>query len=281
MNRETPSRDLTLIVGATGKTGRRVVERLKSRGVPTRAVSRSSEVRFDWGDRSTWIAALEGVSTAYITYAPDLAIPGAVESVEAFVDLAVESGIRRLVLLSGRGEEEAQRCEKVIQRPEVEWTVVRASWFAQNFSEGPFIEMVISGEITLPAGDVGEPFIDVDDIADVVTAALTEEGHSGLTYEVTGPRLLTFADAAQEMAEATGRPIRYRQVPADAFATGMAEAGLPAEIVWLMDYLFTRVLDGRNAYVSDGVQRALGRDPKDFSDYARQVVGDGVWEKAS
>ena len=139
---------------------------------------------------------------------PDLAIPGATDAVRAFVERAVEHGVRRLVLLSGRGEEEAQECELIIQRPEIEWTVVRCSWFSQNFSEGEFLDMVLAGEIALPAGDVGEPFVDVDDIADVAVAALTEDGHAGQVYELTGPRLLTFAEAVDEIASATGRAIR-------------------------------------------------------------------------
>ena len=277
MNSTTQSEGLTLVLGGRGKTGRRVVERLASRGVPTRVASRGGDPPFDWGDESTWGAALDGVTAAYISYAPDLAIPGATDAIHAFVERAVEQGVRRLVLLSGRGEEEAQQCELLIQRPEVEWTVVRASWFSQNFSEGEFLGMVLEGEITLPAGDVPEPFIDVDDIADVAVAALTEDGHAGQIYEVTGPRLLTFAEAVDEIAQATGRAIRYVQIPAEAFAAGVAESGLPDDILWLLDYLFATVLDGRNAYLADGVRQALGREPRDFAEFARQAAAAGVW----
>ena len=281
MNNTTQSEGPTLVLGGTGKTGRRIVERLASRAVPTRVGSRASDPPFDWGDESTWGAALDGVTAAYISYAPDLAIPGATDAIHAFVERAVEQGVRRLVLLSGRGEEEAQECELLIQRPEVEWTVVRASWFSQNFSEGEFLGMVIAGEITLPAGDVPEPFIDVDDIADVAVAALTEDGHAGQIYEVTGPRLLTFAEAVDEIAEATGRTIRYVQIPAEAFAAGVAESGLPDDILWLLDYLFATVLDGRNAYLGNGVRQALGREPKDFAEFARQAAAAGVWDVQS
>ena len=278
MNSTTQSEGLTLVLGGTGKTGRRILERLATRGVPTRVGSRASDPPFDWDDQSTWGAALDGVTAAYISYAPDLAIPGATDAVRAFVERAVEHGVRRVVLLSGRGEEEAQQCELLIQRPEVEWTVVRASWFSQNFSEGEFLDMVIAGEITLPAGDVSEPFIDVDDIADVAVAALTEDGHAGQIYEVTGPRLLTFAEAVDEIAQATGRAIRYVQIPAEAFAAGVAESGLPEDILWLLDYLFATVLDGRNAYLADGVRQALGREPRDFAEFARQAAAAGVWD---
>ncbi len=274
------SEGLTLVLGGTGKTGRRVVERLASRGLPTRIGSRSGNPPFDWDDQSTWDAVLGGVTAAYISYAPDLAIPGATDAIRDFVERAVKQRVRRLVLLSGRGEEEAQLCEQIIQRPDVEWTVVRASWFSQNFSEGEFLDMVRAGEIALPAGEVGEPFIDVDDIADVAVAALTEDGHAGQVYEVTGPRLLTFAEAVNEIAQATGRMIQYVQIPPESFAAGVAEMGLPEDVAWLLDYLFATVLDGRNAYLADGVRRALGREPVDFADYARRIAAAGVWDVA-
>ena len=281
MDSATRSEGLTLVLGGTGKTGRRVAERLASRGVSTRVASRTGDPPFDWGDQSTWDAALDGVTAAYISYAPDLAIPGATDAVRAFVERAVEHGVRRLVLLSGRGEEEAQACELIIQRPDIEWTVVRASWFNQNFSEGEFLDMVLAGAITLPAGDVPEPFVDVDDIADVAVAALTGDGHAGQIYEVTGPRLLTFTEAVAEIARASGREIQYIQIPHEAFAAGIAESGAPYDMAWLLDYLFSTLLDGRNAYVCDGVQRALGREPTDFAEYARRIADSGVWNASS
>ena len=266
-----------LVVGGTGKTGRRVAERLTARGITVRIGSRSANPAFDWEDPSGWAAALDGVGAAYITYYPDLAAPGAPEAVRALVDQALARGVRRLVLLSGREEEEAQRAEQVLQDSGADWTIVRASWFSQNFSESVLLEGVLAGEIVLPAGDIGEPFIDADDIADVVVAALTEDGHVGKLYEVTGPRLLTFAEATAEIARATGHPVRYTRVPAQDFAAALAEQGSPAEVTALLLYLFTTVLDGRNAQLADGVQRALGRPPKDFADYARDTAASGVW----
>jgi steroid delta-isomerase-like uncharacterized protein len=267
----------TLVVGGTGKTGRRVAERLQANGIDTRIASRTSNPSFDWNDASTWEAVLEGVKAAYITYAPDLAIPGATDSIRRFVDKAVTQGVKRLVLLSGRGEEEAQASERIIQEAGVEWTVVRSSWFMQNFSEGEFLDMVLGGAITLPAADVPEPFIDINDIADVVVAALTEEGHAGEIYEVTGPRTLTFTELAQEISQAAGREVQFVQIPKAAFAQAIAESGAPDEIAWLLNYLFETVLDGRNAYVCDGVQRALGREPADFAEYARRIAARGAW----
>ncbi len=281
INSITRSEGLRLVLGGTGKTGRRIVERLESRGVPTRVASRAADQSFDWSDRSTWDAALDGVTAAYISDAPDLAIPGATDAIRDFVEKAVEHGVQRLVLLSGRGEEEAQLCERIVQDAGIEWTVVRASWFNQNFSEGEFLDMVLAGAITLPAGDVPEPFVDVDDIADVAVAALTEDGHAGQIYEVTGPRMLTFAEAVQEIGRASGREIQYSQIPGEAFAAGIAESGAPEDVAWLLHYLFSTVLDGRNAYVCNGVQRALGREPTDFAEYARRIAASGVWNVSS
>ncbi len=272
---------LVLVLGATGKTGRRVVQGLEARGVPTRLGSRSAIPSFDWNNEANWDDTLAGVESAYINYAPDLAIPGATDSIRAFVGRAKFHGVKRLVLLSGRGEEEAQACERIVQNSGVDFTVVRASWFNQNFSEGAFVEMVQAGQITLPVADTAEPFVDVDDIADVVVAALTEPGHAGEVYEVTGPRLLTFTDAAAEIAYASGRDIAYVPLSHDAFIKGAAESGAPEEAVWLMDYLFSTVLDGRNAYLADGVHRALGRPPKDFSVYAREIASTGIWSAAA
>jgi len=266
-----------LIIGGTGKTGRRVAEKLAALGVKTRVASRSSAIRFDWDDSSTWGAALEGVSAAYVTYSPDLAVPEAPPAIEGLVRMAEERGVRRLVLLSGRGEEEALRCERIALDANPDWTVVRASWFNQNFSEGFFAEPLRDGVLALPAGDVREPFVDAEDIADVAVAALTENGHEGRIYEVTGPRLLTFSEAVGEISRAAGRDLRYEQIPAEDFASGMRELEVPEQVVSLTRYLFETVLDGRNASVTDGVEQALGRPPRDFSDYAREAAAAGAW----
>jgi uncharacterized protein YbjT (DUF2867 family) len=281
VNNTIDSNGITLVLGGTGKVGRRIVEQLASRGIPTRAASRSATPAFDWDDHGTWDAAFDNVSAAFISFAPDLAVPGAPETIRALVDKAVTNGVKRLVLLSGRGEEEAQRCENIVLNSSIDSTIVRASWFDQNFSEGEFLDMVLTGAVTLPAGDVAEPFIDVNDIADVAVAALTEDGHAGQVYEVTGPRLMTFTQAVAEIARASGREVQYIQIPREAFMAGVAESGAPDDMAWLLDYLFTTVLDGRNAYLCDGVQRALGREPTDFAEYARRVADSGAWNTSS
>ncbi|MDJ1184758.1 NAD(P)H-binding protein [Roseofilum casamattae] len=278
-NNTQSTKELTLVLGATGKTGRRIVAGLNAKGVPTRSGSRSATPAFDWHHEAGWDACLKDVKAVYINYAPDLAMPGATDAIQSFINRAKSHGVRRFVLLSGRGEAEAQACERIVQESEVDWTIVRASWFNQNFSEGAFLDMVMGGQITLPAGNIPEPFVDVDDIAEVAVAALTEPGHAGEVYEVTGPRLMTFADIARELSNAIGREIAYVSVPHDAFVAGVKESGAPKEVVWMLDYLFTTVLDGRNAHLTDGVQRALGRDPKDFADYAKEVAATGLWQR--
>lgn len=280
MDFEGEQNGVTLVLGGSGKTGRRVTDKLRALGVNTRAVSRSTTPRFNWNDPTSWTGVLNGVTAVYITYAPDLAIPGAREQVQAFSQLAAEHNVQRLVLLSGRGEKEAQRCEHAVQELDIEWTIVRASWFMQNLSEGEFLGMVRGGAITLPAADVGEPFIDVNDIADVVVAALTEPGHAHEIYEVTGPRLLSFEQVASEISKATTRSIGFVQVPSDVFASEIAHAGVPEDVAWLLGYLFDTVLDGRNSRICDGVFRALGRQPVDFVTFAGRVAARGDWAEA-
>ncbi|MBP2559425.1 uncharacterized protein YbjT (DUF2867 family) [Neorhizobium galegae] len=264
-----------LIIGGKGKTGSRVAERLQALNRPVRYASRSTG--FDWTERSTWAPALEGASAAYITYYPDLAVKGAPNDIQALATLAVSLGVKRLVLLSGRGEPEAQESEQRLIASGADWTVVRASWFNQNFDEGQLSPMILAGELALPVSTVREPFIDAGDIADVVAAALTDPRHIGQIYEVTGPQLLTFAEAVAEIGKASGRDIVFQTIPKEAFVDGLKQAEVPADIAELLLELFTVVLDGRNEYLSDGVMRALGRPAKSFSDYARDAADRGAW----
>lgn len=267
----------TLVLGGTGKTGRRVAERLTRREMRVRIGSRSGMPPFDWENPATWQPAVEGVASAYVSYYPDLAFPGAADAVQAFVELAVRSGVTKLVLLSGRGEEGAMRGEQAVRSSGVNWSIVRASWFFQNFSEHFLLEPVLAGEVAFPAGQIAEPFIDAEDVADVAVAALADDRHNGQLYEVTGPRLLTFGEAIEGIATATGRKIRYVPVSGDEYASAMREYGVPEDFTNPLVQLITTVLDGRNAHLSDGVRRALGREPRDFSEYARATAATGVW----
>jgi uncharacterized protein YbjT (DUF2867 family) len=266
-----------LVLGGTGKSGRRVVERLRAGGRPVRVGSRSAAPPFDWEDRATWGPALDGVDSVYLTYYPDLAVPGAREATREFADLAVAGGVSRLVLLSGRGEPEAERAEQAVRDTGADLTILRSDWFMQNFSEDYMLEHVLSGEIRLPAGYVPTPFLDADDLADAAVAALTDDRHVGQLYELTGPRPLTMAAAAAEIAEAAGRELTYVPVTLEEHAAEAAAHGVPDEVIELLTYVFGEVLDGRNADTADGVERALGREPRDFADYVRRTAATGVW----
>jgi len=269
--------DPILVLGTTGKTGSRVAQRLHARGVPVRAGGRSADPPFDWDDRATWPAALRGTSAAFVVFPPDLAVPGAAEAVGAFAEQALAAGCRRRVLLSGRGEPEAERAERGLAASGADATVLRASWFMQNFSEGAFADAVRSGELALPAGDRRAPFVDADDVADAAVAVLTEPGHGGEVHELTGPRALTHGEIADTIARVTGRPLRYVPITTDAFVRALEAAGVPADVVALLRYLFEEVLVEDNAGVTDGVSGLLGRPPRDFATFARDAAAGGAW----
>ncbi|WJV46849.1 NmrA family NAD(P)-binding protein [Streptomyces flavofungini] len=270
---------LLLVLGATGKTGRRVVPRLRAAGHTVRAASRSGETRFDWHDRTTWAPVLSGVTGLY------LIAPEDPEPVVDFVAQAAAAGVRRFVVLSGRGADVSQeaflpgmwRAERAVADAGVDWTVVRANNFAQNFSEDFFHAAVLSGRLALPVGETVEPFVDVEDIADVVVALLTEDGHSGRVYELSGPRALTYGAAVAEIAEASGRPVRFEAVTPEQFRTELTTDGVPEAVAQELTDLFTFVTEGHLSSPATGVRDVLGREPKDFSAYVKSAAAAGAW----
>jgi uncharacterized protein YbjT (DUF2867 family) len=266
-----------LLTGGTGHTGRRIDERLRRFGHTVRVTSRHREPRFDWDDPKTWDVHLRGVTAVYLCYSPDLAFPGAAETVSAFADTAAEHGVQRAVLLSGRGEDGATRAENLVLAGRLETTVVRCAWFAQNFSEHFLHGSVLRGRLALPAGQVREPFVDLDDVADVAVRALTGGGHTGQVLELTGPDALTFGAAAATLAAAIGRPVGYADVPPAQFIADLTSVGVPQAEAEALTWLFTEVLDGRNEAVTDTVARVLGRPAGSFADYARRTAATGVW----
>jgi uncharacterized protein YbjT (DUF2867 family) len=280
METHTHTNQNILVIAASGKTGRRVTALLEARGVTVRRGSRSGTPPFDWADRGSWGSALDGMDAAYIVYTPDIAVPSAPSDIAAFVELARERGLKKLVLLSGRIGEETPECERIVAESGLAWTVIRPGWFNQNFSEGEFLGMVEGGAITLPHPDVPEPYVDADDIAEVAVAALTEEGHDGEVYEVTGPEPLTYAQVAEQLSDAIGREIRYEEITPEQLWAGLASAGMPDELVEIMKYLFGVTASGVNAHVTDGVERALGRQPRSFAEYAARAAASGAWSRA-
>ncbi len=281
MSHLTHSKDLiTGIIGATGKTGARVNASLNAMGMSTRPMSRHSDTVFDWGDRSGWAQALSGLHALYITYSPDLAVPAAEDDIAYLIQVARDANIQHLVLLSGRGEEGAQLAEQQIQNSGIEWNVVRASWFMQNFSESFMLDGVMQRQVVLPQVAVKEPFIDVDDIAAVAIAALTRPELRNRVFEITGPELLSFADCVNGISAAINEPVAYIPVPLEAYLGGMAEQGAPEDMLWLMNELFTEVLDGRNENTTSTIEEILGRPATTFAEYAEKVARSGAWKGA-
>lgn len=266
-----------LVLGGTGKTGKRVAERLLKLNQPVRIGSRQASPKFDWNDQSTWAGALNDISRVYITFQPDIAVPGAVETIQSFVKMAVKGGVQKLVLLSGRGEKEAEQCEQIVMSSGMDWTIVRASWFMQNFSENYLLDSILAGYVALPTNGILEPFVDANDIADVVTISLTSERSTNKIYELTGPRLLSFKQAILEISQASNLSIQYKEVSIEEYVDMLKKHKTPDEFIWLMRYLFTEVLDGRNAHLTKDVELALGRKATDFSSYVKKVVAAGVW----
>ncbi|MBC2604551.1 SDR family oxidoreductase [Pelagicoccus albus] len=266
-----------LVIGASGKTGRRVTERLRNANIAVKAASRSSETRFDWDDQATWEPAISGATGAYITVYPDLSFPGVADRVQAFAELAVANGCKRLVLLSGRGEEGALDSENRLRASGADWTIVRCSVFSQNFSES-FQDAIRHGFLSMPVGDILEPFIDADDIAEVASAAFLDDRHVGQVYELSGPRLLSMQDVVHDLSDALGREVQFQSVSVEAYAEELEQHGFPKEESLPVAQLIADVLDGRNAYLADGVQRALGREAKDFADFARDAAAEGIWD---
>ena len=276
-NTHTDTTRNTLVIGATGKTGSRVAARLRDLGAPVKPASRSSETYFDWTDPESWVEALDGVDATYITYFPDLALPGAAETVRAFVDVALDRGVRRHVLLAGRGEEGAERAERSLMESGADWTILRCGFFAQNFSE-ILADPIRAGVMAMPEAAGPDPFLDIDDVADVAVAALTDDSHIGQLHELTGPRIVTMEQVADILSDATGRPVRYVPMPHDAYTAELVDAGLPAEVAGHLTDVITEALDGRNAHVTNGVERVLRRPARDFADYARHAAATGAWD---
>ncbi|MCG8923091.1 SDR family NAD(P)-dependent oxidoreductase [Lentzea sp. CC55] len=247
-----------LVLGATGKTGRRVTDLL---GAASRPASRSSSTRFDWSDQDTWEPALAGTTAVYVVPPEDPS------PLAEFVPLAVKSGVTRLVLLSMRGAQDDDPFEAAVKDSGAEWTVLRPTWFMQNFDEDMFAAPVQHGELAVPAGEGVHPFIDVVDIAEVAVVALTQHGHDGQTYELSGPEALSFPEMLARITEVTGRPVRYSDIAPEEFAASMRALGYPDEIADLVTMLLVRIRTGEEAHLSDGVRRVLGREPRTFADY--------------
>ena len=267
-----------LIIGGTGKTGRRVGSRLQDRGLPVTSLSRPE---LDWADPATWSSVEQPAATAYVTFAPDLTFPGAPDGVADIVERMARSGVRRFVLLSGRGEPEAKLVEdrmiEVAERHGAEWGIVRCGVFMQNFDEGFLAPALEAGHLRFPAGPVREPFLDVEDVADVAVGMLLGDVPANRAYELTGPELMTFSEATAVIAAASGRPISFTEISTAELAADLVGAGFSAEDAEALGDLFAHILDGHNEHLADGVREALGRPARRFAEYAARAVAGGAW----
>jgi len=271
-----------LIIGGTGKTGRKVVESLELLNQNVRVGSRSSQPAFDWNNEDTWEDVLEGMDKMYITYQPDLAVSGAKQSIENLIALAQKKNLKKVVLLSGKGEREAELCEQVVIHSGLEYTIVRASWFSQNFSESFFLEPIQQGFVALPQAEVQVPYVDTGDIADVVVEALLHEQHNGNIYQLTGPTTLSFKEAITEIAKTTEREITFVPISIEAYVAAMKEQGIPGDFVWLVEYLFTEVLGNPMvSEISNDIEKVLKRKPKSFVEYVHETKKTGIWESTT
>ncbi|MFY0687452.1 MAG: NAD(P)H-binding protein [Cyclobacteriaceae bacterium] len=268
-----------LVIGGKGKTGRKVVEKLTSLGKEVRSASRSTNPGFDWEDPTTYAGVLEGVDAVYITFQPDLAIPPAEKAIKLFVHEAAKYEVKNLVLLSGRGEEGAEKCEEIVMNSGIDWTIVRADWFSQNFSENFFLESILAGQVALPMHETPVAYVDTDDISDVVVASLLDSKHVGQIYTLTGPTMLKFDEVINEIADATGRNIQFNPVSLEQYLDMMREHNIPEDFLWLVEYLFGQVLDGRNVSTTNDIEKVLGRKAKEFSEYVKETAATGVWNQ--
>ncbi|WP_272152114.1 NAD(P)H-binding protein [Tenacibaculum aiptasiae] len=267
-----------LVIGGTGKTGRRVVEQLQNKGIEPRIGSRGASPSFDWDDKSTWENALNGIERMYVTYYPDLAVPGAKEAIQELTKQAKVSGVKKIVLLSGKGETEAEACEKIVMDSGIDYTIVRASWFNQNWSESFFLDPILSGEVALPLSDVLIPFVDANDIAEVAATVLLDDTYNGDIVEVTGPELINFKDVVSMIAKASNRNLNFHDITLQQYVEGMKQQQVPGDVVWLIEYLFSHVLTNpNNQLVVNDVERVLGRKAKSFSAYAEDTAKTGIW----
>lgn len=267
-----------LVIGSTGKTGSRIFSRLQTMGADVVPASRKSEKPFDWYQESTWTVALTGIDSVYVAFQPDLAVPNSLEIIARFVEIAKQAGVRKLVLLSGRGEQEAMACEDIILGSGLQCTILRASFFMQNFSEGFWVDGILSRDFVIPTITSKEPFLDIDDLADVAVQALTTNDHNRKIYELTGPDLLSFREIINRISAALGVEIKFSEIPLEQYTALLRSYQVPDDVVWLIDYLFREVLDGRNESVSKDIESVLQRPASSLDNYIQKTVAAGMWK---
>ncbi|MCE7006009.1 NAD(P)H-binding protein [Kibdelosporangium philippinense] len=268
-----------LVLGATGKTGSRLVRTLVAGGSQVRAASRSGSVPFDWSLPSTWEPALAGVRAVYLLAPQDPA------AASVFVKQAVQAGVTRFVALSGRAIDQfpgyflgMTAAEEAARDSGAEWTIIRPNNFNQNFSASDIWASALrAGSLGLPMDATPEPFIDAQDIADVAAVLLTSDGHHGQVYDLSGPRGITFADAVAKIGAATGRSMEFVEVTAAEYRASLLAEGASEEVAAELNALYDGMKAGLYTVPADGVQRVLGREPIDFDTYVARAAAEGAW----
>jgi uncharacterized protein YbjT (DUF2867 family) len=271
-----------LILGGTGKVGRRLAPSLTRAGHVARAASRHGSTRFDWRDAATWPRALAGTDGLFIVgpgsaadWSPRLA---------SLLSMARSSGATHAVLLSARGSEllpggAVATAERALQEGPLPWTILRPAHFAQNFTEAMFAP--VGGLITAPVGTGAAPFIDVSDIADVAAAVLTSYAWDGATLDLSGPEAVTFAEAATILAAESGTPVRFADESDASHVARLRASGTPEGYTQWRMALLGGIRRGADAYLSDGVQAVLGRPPTGFREWARREAPTAAWARAA
>ncbi len=271
------SASVTLVLGATGKTGSRVASRLLSRGLPVRTAARSgADAHFDWDEPKTYAPALQGIERVYLL-GPVMRTDFA-DQVSVFLDQAEAAGARHVTYLSAHGTDSAppgtaMRSVELdlLSRTALTHAILRPAWFMQNFSE-TFLKPV-GGSIVVPAGDGAEAFVDAVDIAAVASATLTDpQAHAGAQYELTGPEALTIAEAAKIISDTSGQVIDYRDIDRDAWIAGAVAGGVPAEYGAVLSALTETIASGHGSRPSNDIEKATGAPPTTFADFARRTA---------
>lgn len=261
---------MILVTGGTGSVGSEVVKRLSQQGHSVRCLVRNPAkaealrlpgvelVPGDFGDRGSLEAALAGITRAFLLAPP---VPD-IDQVEAQFIAAAKATSRPLIVnLSavGAGVNVPHRFGRWHGQTEVnlaasglEWTILRPNFFLQNLLS--YVGMVKGGTLFAPAGAGKAPFVDVRDIAAVAASCLTEPGHAGKTYEVTGPTAIGYADIAAAFTRVLGRPVTYQDIPLAAARESMIAAGLPEWLGDALNELNEQMSLNRFAAVSDAVQ---------------------------
>jgi uncharacterized protein YbjT (DUF2867 family) len=275
-----------LVIGATGKVGRHLVDELVSRGVAVRAATRVpgpagplvTPVRFDWDDPDTHADAVAGIDTVYLIAPSFVVDPTPVTG--PFLQTAAAAGVRRVVTQTAMGIEHAvgtglHALEQQVMATVPSWTMIRPNWFAQNFDEGAYrFEIAATRGFAAPAGDAPVSFVDTRDVAAVAAAALLGDPGDWAGREVapTGPRPVTFAESAEIVSHAWGETVEYRDCTPEAGRAALVAAGLPGDYADFMMGIYAMLRGGLLGAVTDDVEAVTGRPARTLEQYAADAT---------